>query len=151
MEHDLEYPKTMSPSLTTFNLMKLLWMTVSRQTLKGTLDTIKFPIVQPARRSRLILPGNVLSLEAAQNERTGHCSLGTGRLTVMGRRQNNVIYLSTVYLFIDKIDNLSIQVLNLVRKAHQSTYDTMIIFWRDLSTVGAALFSRLFHHAVIFL
>ena len=59
----------MPPSLTTFNLMKLLWMTVSRQTLKGALVTIKFPIVQPTRRSRLILPGNVLSLEAAQNER----------------------------------------------------------------------------------
>ena len=44
-------------------------MTVSRQTLKGALVTIKFPIVQPTRRSRLILPGNVLSLEAAQNER----------------------------------------------------------------------------------
>ena len=35
----------------------------------GDLVTIKFPTVQQARRSRLILPGNVLSLEAAQNER----------------------------------------------------------------------------------
>ena len=34
MEHDLEYPKTIT-LVTTFNLIKLLWMTVSRQTLNG--------------------------------------------------------------------------------------------------------------------
>ena len=114
----------MPPSLTTFNLMKLLWMTVSRQTLKGALVTIKFPIVQPTRRSRLILPGNVLSLEAAQNERDTARSAQADLQLWEDDRIMLSVYVSTyrsVYLLIDKIKiyNLSIQVLNLVRCINQ--------------------------------
>ena len=99
-------------------------MTVSRQTLKGALVTIKFPIVQPTRRSRLILPGNVLSLEAAQNERDTARSAHVDLQLWEDDRIMLSVYVSTyrsVYLLIDKIKiyNLSIQVLNLVRCINQ--------------------------------
>ena len=135
MEHDLEYPKTMPPSLTTFNLMKLLWMTVSRQTLKGALVTIKFPIVQPTRRSRLILPGNVLSLEAAQNERDTARSAQADLQLWEDDRIMLSMYLTYICLLTKYVDNSTNQILNPVRKRFASiniTCDTLIIFWRAL-------------------
>ena len=75
-------------------------MTVPRQTLKGALVTIKFPIMQPTRRSRLILPGNVLSLEAAQNERDTARSAQADLQLWEDDRIYNVIYLSTVHISI---------------------------------------------------